>query len=191
MVFWKTIYPDTVPVGYRLRHYYPDKWFRIHSLPDSQRYPADQADWDILLDRQNTILTDLLGNDSPILIIDGDYRMEGYEKLQPIEVESMKPFVFTKVEPSIDLNAISPEFYDKGQTCTPIFTEQVWQAHQFNDVLRDIAEWRVTAFFVSVQNHCMLAPYDGGMDLILKDSTTRDFYKEKYKAWLSPFEGGL
>jgi len=35
------------------------------------------------------------------------------------------------------------------------------------------------------------APYDGGVDFILKNNQTRDNFKEKYKEWLSEREDGL
>ena len=189
--FWDSTYPDTIPIGNYFKHDYSDRWFRIHSLPNSQRYPSDQEDWKILLDRQNIILTDLLANESSILIVTGDHHAEGYLELYPIdEVKSIKSFTFTRLEP-IDLHLLGPEQYEKGQTYIPMFTVQSWDAHKFDEVLKDIAEWNLEAFFISVHNQCIVSPYDGGMDIILQDSQTRDFYRTKYEAWLSPRKDGL
>mgnify|MGYP000411485810 CR=1 FL=1 len=49
-----------------------------------------------------------------------------------------------------------------------------------NDLLRAIANDETRALFVSVEKNVLVAPYDGGIDLILKDSETRDNYKKKY-----------
>ena len=160
-------------------------------MPDSQRYPTNQEDWEILLGRQNTILKDLLANAPSILIVTGDNHAEGYAELHPIDgVKSIEPFAFTRLEP-IDLHLLSPGEYENGQTYTPMFTEQIWQPHKLDGVLKDIAEWNLEAFFISVQNQCIISPYDGGMDIILRDSETRDFYRVKYEAWLSSRKDGL
>ena len=189
-IFWESTYPDTVPIGHYFKHDYSDRWFRIHNLPGSQRYPSDKGDWEILLNRQNTILTDLMTNGSPMLIMTGDHESEGYIEIHPIEdVKSIKPFKFTRLEP-IDLHLLSHDKYEKGHTYTPKFTEQIWHHDKFNEILKDIAEWNLTAFFISIDNNCIVAPYDGGMDIILKDSQTRDLYKAKYEQWLSPREDG-
>jgi len=57
--------------------------------------------------------------------------------------------------------------------------------------LRDIADDRLRTFFISSGNQAIAAPYDGGIDFILKDIETKDFYKEKYKDWLSARQDGL
>jgi hypothetical protein len=47
------------------------------------------------------------------------------------------------------------------------------------------------AFFVSVNKKLVIASYDGGIDFILKDIETRDFYKQKNNGWLSSRQDGL
>src|SRR5712671_5847453 len=39
------------PVGFMLRDTHGDRWLRIHSLPDSKRYPDNQQESDELLHR--------------------------------------------------------------------------------------------------------------------------------------------
>ncbi|MCF6404842.1 hypothetical protein L3C95_18225 [Chitinophaga filiformis] len=189
--FWRSSYPDAVPIGHHFKHSYSHRWFRIHSLPDSRRYPSDQEDWEILLTRQNTILTDFFADGSVIAIVTGDFHYEGYTELHPINnVESIESFVFTRLE-AIDLHLYDEENYEKGTTYIPMFTEQIWCPHRFDELLRDIAEGNLAAFFVSISNNCIVAPYDGGMDIIMKDSLTRDLCKEQYREWLSFREDGL
>lgn len=190
--FWQTRYPRTIPIGYRFKHDYHDRWVRVHSLPEMQRYPANEEDWGILLHRQNTIINDLIGNEASILLVTGEYKMEDFPELQPSEtLQSLKLFSFTKAEEAIDLHSVSPGEYDKGHSYTPMFTDLIWQNTQFDNVLRDIALDKLRAFFVSITNKCIVSPYDGGIDVILKDSVARDFYKDKYKDWLSPRADGF
>lgn len=191
-LFWASTYPDTLPIPHYFKHDYANRWFRIHSLPGSQRYPGDEEDWKTLLERQNTILTDLLGEGSRVLLVVGDYKSEeGYIELHPLDnAKSVKPFTFTRLKP-IDIYSLNPGFYEKGQLHIPLFAEAIWRCGGFDDVLKDIAEGNLEAFFISIVNGCIVAPYDGGMDMIVKDSATKDLYKATYAQWLSSREDGM
>lgn len=70
--FWTSTYPNTVLISYYFKHDYADRWFRIHSLPELKRYAEDEKEWQLLLDRQNTIITDLLGSGEEFLLVTGD-----------------------------------------------------------------------------------------------------------------------
>jgi len=189
--FWTSTYPDTILIQHHFRHDFADRWFRIHSLPESKRYAEDDNEWGILLDRQNKIISDLLTGYSNFLLVTGEHTSEGYIELHPIdEVNSLKEILFISLAP-IDLNKISPDEYDHGQFYTPKFSEQNWQPKKFDNLLKDIAEDKLRAFFVSVDKKLIIAPYDGGIDFILKDIKTRDFYKQKYSGWLSSRQDGL
>ena len=190
-LFWDAIYPGVLPISYTFKHNYPNRWLRIHSLPGSKRYPSNDSDWTILFNRQNTIITDIIGNDAKIVIVTGDYFYEGLTELHPIEaVTSIKAFSFFKLD-EIDLHKIYPEQYESGQFYRPIFCTEFWQNGKFNDVLKDIAEDQLRAFFISIDKECIIAPYDGGIDILLRDTDTRDKCKLKYKDWLSEREDGM
>ncbi len=81
--------------------------------------------------------------------------------------------------------------FDEGVFFRPSFTETIWEIDKHNDLLRAIADDETRALFVSMEKNVLVAPYDGGIDLILKDSETRDNYKKKYKQWLSERDDGL
>ena len=66
-----------------------------------------------------------------------------------------------------------------------------WTYGGHDKLLRIIADDEVRAFFVSFENGIIVAPYDGGVDVIAKDTAMRDLYKEKYKEWLSEREDGM
>lgn len=189
--FWSSTYPDTVLIQHHFRHDYPDRWFRIHSLPESKRYAENESEWSILLDRQNKIISDLLTDNSKFILVTGGHTSEGYTELHPVdELTSIGKISFVSLNP-INLNKLSPEEYDPGQLYTPMFSEQNWEPRKFDNVLKDIAEDNLRAFLVSVGQKLIIAPYDGGVDFILKDTETRDFYKQKYSDWLSAREDGL
>lgn len=81
---------------------------------------------EILLDRQNKIIADLLGRKSKTIFVTGEYHPEGKKVLFPIsEVESIKAYSFTKATP-VNMHTLDPEEYEPGQLYKPIFTELVW-----------------------------------------------------------------
>jgi hypothetical protein len=188
---WTTRYSKTIPISHSFRHDYNDRWFRIHSLPESKRYPDNDAEWRILLSRQNSIITDILGENSKIIIVTGQYHHEVLEELDATsDITSINQFSFVYLD-SIDLHKLRPKEHELGETYKPMFCEAVWYKDNFDNVLRDIAQDNVRVFFVSLDHDTVVAPYGGGIDFILKDSVTRDKYKTKYGDWLSDREDGL
>ncbi|MDO7874928.1 hypothetical protein Q5H93_09310 [Hymenobacter sp. ASUV-10] len=189
--FWATTYPATLPLGHNLKKAYRDRWFRIHSLPESKKYASTQAEWQVLLDRQNGIITDLLGESGPILLVTGEYRHEGIPFESALEETALANYSFVTVADVFDLHQSSPAHYDAGDFYQVSFSEQRWQSGKFNEMLRAIANDEMRAFFVSIVNNCIVAPYDGGIDFILHDTATRNHYREKYAAWLSSHPEGF
>jgi hypothetical protein len=188
---WTLNYQDTVPISYLFKHDYSDRWFRIHSLPESKRYADNENDWEILLSRQNEIITDLLGLETPIVIVTGEYNWGDNRQIHvTAEEEIFKPFSFVHLD-NIELNKIDPEQYDEPDIYRPAFAQTIWKPNYLDKLLREIANDNTRAFFVSFDKSIIVAPYDGGVDFILKDNQTRDNYKEKYKQWLSEREDGL
>lgn len=187
--FWRSTYPETKPVSHRFRHVYPDRWFRIHSLLDMQRCATTEAEWRILLNRQNYLLNDLLGNKANILLVTGEYMRDGVA-FPAEETSALNNLLFTTTE-RVDLHQLSPTEYEPGQYYQPKFSEQLWQMKLFDPLLREIANNETSAFFISQRNGCLVAPYDGGVDVVLKDEVTRNFHRKMYQAWLSPLPSGL
>ncbi|HSD05776.1 DUF3885 domain-containing protein [Flavobacterium sp.] len=188
--FWTLTYPDTIPISYLFKNDYTQKWFRIHSLPESKRYPESENEWEILLGRQNQIITDLFGENEKILLVTGEYNWGERATFITDEEEVFKPYKFLRLD-NIDMFEYNSDDYDKGEIYRPAFAEIIWNLNHYNNLLREIAINNVSAFFVSIVKNIIVVPYDGGIDFIFKDSETRDFYKEKYKDWLSEREDGL
>jgi hypothetical protein len=189
--FWTSTYPETLPIPHFFKQDCPDRWFRIHSLPQSKRYADTDEEWNILLMRHNDIITDILGDNAKALLLTGDYN---YDEPNEAHITEQEPgflsFSFQRLD-DIDLFELSPEHYDKGQVYRPAFAETIWKPHHHDNLLRDIADDKIRASFISPDRRAITAPYDGGIDFVLKDREARDFYKDKYKDWLSDREDGL
>lgn len=189
---WHDAYPETTWLAYIFRYIYLDRWFRIHSLPNSKRYASTAAEWAILLNRQNTLFADLLGTNAEVTLVSGEYQFEGIDILNTDPVsDALSTLSFMPTKQRIDLHKLDPINYEPGIFHQSKFSEQTWQPHKFDELLREIAEDQTRAFFISWRNTCIIAPYDGGVDVLLKDSATRDYYREKYRTWLSARPDGL
>jgi hypothetical protein len=188
--FWTSRYPNTIPISFRFKVDYPDRWFRIHSLPQSKRYADTESEWITLLTRQNQIITDLLGEDSIIIMVTGEFNWGEQTPFITDEEKVFKSYSFTRLD-NINLHKLIPNDYDKGQIFRPAFAETTWKQNKLDKILREIAVDNVRVFFASIDKDIIIAPYDGGIDFILKDAQTRDIYKLKYKDWLSERIDGL
>lgn len=189
--FWVSIYPDTAPIPYTFKHRYPNRWFRIHSLPESKRYAENQEEWDILLDRQNEIITDVLGHGSKVFLVTNHYYwIYGNTIEEEADTEDFASYNSTPLD-AIDMHQLYPDYYDEGQAVLPAFSEQVWQPRIYDQLLKVIAQDEARAFFVSESNECLVAPYDGGIDFVLRDEATKNKYKHKYMDWLSSRPDGM
>ncbi len=183
--YWELTYPETIPVSHYFKHDYTERWLRIHSLPLAKRGPGNNKEWKILLDRQNTLITDLIGENGTFYLVLNEYCHE--EQTGPMEKEeAYEKYQFTP----LGRNDQEPD-EEEGFVYKQEFSEQKWASGRFNDILKDIAEDNSRAFFMSIAGECIIAPYDGGMDIIVKDTDTRDRLKYKYKAWLSERGDGL
>ena len=66
---WAEHYPSIPPLGYRLREALPERWLRVHDLPDGKRYATDDAEAAEILRRMNAVATSVLGEDAPCWLV--------------------------------------------------------------------------------------------------------------------------
>jgi len=185
--YWRDHYPESYPIGFELKIIYRDRWFRIHCLPDSKRYADDENEYEIILLRQNNLISDVFADNLDFVLLIGlysnDLTNENYNDLDYLTT-------FQKVD-TVDLHEISPNDYDDEMYYEIFMRNEKWSKDSYNHILRKIADDEIRAIFVNHDAHCIVAPYDGGVDIILKDSMTRDRFKAKYSDWLSKREDGL
>ena len=67
--FWEINYGKTPLLAHILRGRFAYKWFRIHNLPDSKRYANNENEMQTILHRQNTLISDLIGNGQEYLLL--------------------------------------------------------------------------------------------------------------------------
>lgn len=185
--YWNKEYPESFPINHELKWVYPDRWFRIHSLPESKRYADSEDEYKIIFDRQNQLINDLIGKESEVAISFGLYTND---KTNDNHKEFTDFGEFIKVL-TIDLRKERPEEYEDEMYFDIYVKMEKWEYGKRNEILKAIADDEISAMFVSPLSKCIIIPYDGGVDVIVDSTDKRDKLKDKYKDWLSNREDGM
>jgi len=195
--FWVNNYGDIPPLAHILREkFFTDKWFRVHSLPDSKRYADSDNETQIILNRQNTLISDLLGDSQAYLLL--FYAI--YESPESVRFNQIPDIVLLD---NIRLDIVLPEIYEGECYFVAGFVSKIWKATSIDTFLEKVAnDEKVVDFdacecdlyrilIININRNRIIAPYDGGVDIFLNTQCERDFFKSKYKDWLSTHERGL
>ncbi|HEU5012977.1 MAG TPA: hypothetical protein VFT66_10565 [Roseiflexaceae bacterium] len=193
--WWQAHYGSATPLAYILRQQVPNRWFRIHSLPESKRYAETPDEYSILLTRHNTIATAVLGSQTRCLLLVGRYTEHAEsdvhsQGLLPRSLPQLEGVSFTFFDSVQEIDLIGP-----GQEsalisiwCAPV----MWSAERFNDLIKAVADYQeANIMFASLTTGEIYAPYDGGADLFLSSTARRDELNQQYSRWLSDHPQGL
>jgi hypothetical protein len=186
--FWRSHYGDCPPVGFLLRETFPERWFRVHSLPESKRYPDSAAELSILLARHNTVVTDVLGDGSPCMIVADPE----YVPRDAARARGQRQFASLGLQPLMTIVESEPKDIDRAWALSLGAGRIQWRPRALDDLLTDVANHLLAPLLiVSEASGRVYAPYDGGADLFLESTAERDEYRKKYASWLSPDPSGL
>lgn len=190
---WKQSFGDCPPVTYLFKYQLFDRWFRIHSLPESKQYADNEAETAVLLARQNTLLLDVIENASECFLIAGNYEDSPLEKnlKHCPALGGFKFQNFVRLSKQ-DFNPDELEPDEKPLYLSLFFASYNLKAESLDEILLCVADEKISNFFVAnFGTQRIFAPYDGGVDIVLKSSEERDELKLKYKDWLSNHPEGL
>ncbi len=164
--FWELQYPGCVPLAWKVREGFGESWFRIHSLPDSKRYPENEVEEDELLRRHTLAAFKVLGaHEAMWLCWCGCGELFGVAGEKVMELADGTTIYAVKIK---------------------------WRQDLFNDLVLDIAYDQIDrVMFMTIDSGNIYAPYDGGADLFVKDSAKYQDCKEGFGKWLSPHDEGL
>ena len=160
-----------------MREAFPEHWLRIHSLPHSKRYPDNEAERQIVLDRYARFGTALLSECAPCLIIQSRFN-------QPARNEKFMPEL--NWTPLHRIDESDEDFYDSWMAHT------VWDATAFRTLLLAIADDHEDHIaFVSKITDCVFIPYDGGVDGFSYETSLLRKLSEEFSPWCSAHPLGL
>ncbi|MBC7923008.1 MAG: hypothetical protein H7Z75_18170 [Ferruginibacter sp.] len=178
---WQSHYGSATPVAHILRHQVPDRWFRIHSLPESKRYADTPDEYSILLARHNAVATEILGSQTRCLLLVGRYTVEPELDIHSQDLPLVETVTFALFDSVREPDSMSIWY-------API----IWSAERFDGIIKTVADDQAAhIMFASLETGEAYAPYDGGADLFLSSATRRNELKQRYSHWLSKHPQGL
>ena len=95
---------------------------------------------------------------------------------------------------------VVPDYYEGETYFVSGFVNEVWTSGSIDMYLEKVAnDERVISFnacecdlyrilIIDTNRNRIIAPYDGGVDIFLNTQRERDFFKSKYRNWLSSHE---
>ncbi len=183
---WQGQFGETPPLAHLLRTSFPDRWVRFHTLPDSKRYASTARETCEILNRLDAVSQNIYEKSELCWLI---FAQENFsedkkvdKKVLEIDIFSLKYFHSFSHKDSFG-DIVHWDFY---ATCVE------WAAQEFHSLFGAISNDQVSQMlWVSISSHNVFAPYDGGVDVILKSRVERDQLRERFRNWLSAEPSGL
>lgn len=175
-------------MGYRLRELISNRWVRLHSLPNSKRYAETEGEYDLILSRANSLANELFECNESIWVTSSRP-----DDIVGIIEHGPSPYTKERGKLKHTFNWTDPTEAPEDRIIwsTHAITTK-WNTQTFDDVFLRIADDEdYGILFIKYDMSCILAPYDGGFDLIVKNSSDVQTLKRKYSSWLSSRADGL
>lgn len=187
--YWTTTYPECLPIPYLLRSVFHDRWVRFHSLPESKRYPEDEREFQTVLQRHDVVLGELAEPDEALVFVSTGYSdtPQSIRDNDALNERDPKAQCWRTIEKHIvDGDEEYPNYWHLFMSI------HNWQTGCFRSILRLVADNTIAnTMILSTRNQWLYHPYDGGADVTLKCSTTRDRLRSQFRSWLSRRTDGL
>jgi hypothetical protein len=190
---WQQSFGATPPLGYALRQQHTERWFRIHSLPESKRYAESEREYEELLARHNAVAEDVFGDGAQVMLVCHTFSVpdESRPTLAPdLALGSGNEVRWFRRLEARELGTLVDPLENCAVDLWGLLTE--WRRGAFDDAIRGVADDIGMRFLIAtVDARRVYAPYDGGADLLVEDSVARDAMRRRYRGWLSEHPWGL
>lgn len=180
---WDQRWPDSPPRADWLKHAYPSRWVRFHSLPGSKRYATSEDEYAIVSHRHNTVIDELTDGAKLLLITCGWGETEQPER---------RDECLSALDPAGAFwHALPPDEYSECWTYLYV-SELPWAPGLLDLVLRAVADYILAGVMITPGDLSWIYhPYDGGADVLLPSSGQCDQLRERHRDWLSAHPAGL
>ena len=188
---WHQLYPNILPLSHLFKYYFSDYWIRLYSFQNGQRYANHDNEMHSLLEFQNEVINECLIPNQSLYIVSHQFK-------HPTEIifeQNLNhlPYKFVASSPIYPYQ-VDSKFYEDDQKALLLIslsTQTIWQTHSHDILLSQIANDEINAFLMPLDNQCIIAPYDGGIDLIIFSTQLRNQMKSKYLDRISTRDDGL
>ena len=181
-MMWQRQWPNCSKLPYELRGI-RDQWVRFHTLPDSKRYPATDAEYQTIMARHNTVLTELVTGTTVLVVT------VGYSD----DAEPERPCRSPETVAAHPGAAYWTSACTDEESWIHLYVSEIpWTAGSLDTLLRHVADDVIANVLVADPDlRWLYHPYDGGMDVLLSSTTERDALRDRHLAWLSARPDGL
>ena len=159
---------------------------RIHTLPESKRYPENELEYQEILSRHNTILCEITDHSGDIVVILPEYS-EARDPTNPVKVLN-EMFPASKYWRSIAQH----EQCDEDEYYWHLHVVSIpYSGSELNSLLRLVVNDEIrNIMVVALSSEVVYHPYDGGADIVMHSTERRDEIKQNHANWLSKHPDG-
>ena len=178
---WKSAFGSIGPAGFLCREAIPDRWVRIHSLPESKRYPEDEAERMEIARRHLIVADSTLGNAECILFVarfgpsadPANVDLPGFDDSDFLRLNELE------IEDEDDpIHFFGMPFRSNHENLRPLILAAAEDAT--GPIL--VANFELGTAY---------APYDGGADIFFPSKSSAAQARTSWAPWLSSREDGL
>lgn len=173
---WRRYFGASPPLGHVLRHEHVNAWTRFHALPECKRYAENDTESRIILERANTLATACFGEHATIWIAAGypsGFALENNDLVTRMKMSKAMVWIDKTEEPE---DQWEMSFFASGLE---------WKRSALDRLFQDVADDQERAILFCEDAQTVLAPYDGGFDIISFQPGKIARLESCYKAWMS------
>lgn len=143
------------PLSVPVRVAYPELWVRFHTLPKSKRYPEKPTEYETILHRHNTLLSELKPEGKIIVLTSEWSNADNDSRLMNASVDKGAHLWMTILE-----NA------DEDETGTRSYryvyaSQKKWHSNVVDNILRAVADDTITGVYLAPEDlRWLYKPYD-------------------------------
>lgn len=179
---WASTWGPGGPVAYRLRTEFPERWARIHTLPDARRIPTGPDDYAEIDRRHSAVLHALVSSSAS----------EALLLLSAEEVGGDSSRFLDGAERATTVHDDGSELTIWAATVTPPSMAPDALRVALQPVLRHASDEETDLLLIADPGlEWLYVPYDGGADILTRSPEVRARIREEFSGWLSPRADGL
>lgn len=185
--YWNSQFEGFAPEAHNLKHEFKDRWVRFHSLPESKRYPESESEYQEMLNRNNSLLKEIFGLQSSLLVVLPEYS----DSVEPIKPEKELNELFPQSKYWCSIAQYDDEEDDDEFYWHLHVAKVTLNTNELDNLFRLVAHDEAgNIIIVGIASNTLFHPYDGGADVILSSTEQRNELKNKYSKWLSAHPDG-
>lgn len=193
---WRASWGDAEPAGHLLSTSHRDRWVRFHTLPEAKRYATTLAEGREVARRQRAVLDHLLRGDrrAPLIVVTSWWSVSPEPpRRSPVGRRAAVPGT-RAAHPADRAPRRDGRWWRSFRD--PVSEDGVWthltvaqrraDHPSVRQLLRQVAEDDIDGLlFVDPEANWVLAPYDGGLDVLTARPEERDGVRETFSGWLA------